>query len=209
MGLPERILHTLADPNVAYLLVTIGVIGLLAEFYNLGSFFPGIIGIVSLLLAFVAFEALPVNWAGVLLLILAIGLFVAALYAERPGLPAAGSLVAFVLGSLTLFRTSVTTSTGTADVSVSPWLVGGMTVSLGVCFLLMRAVVESTRAPAATGAQSVVGRVGVAVSDLAPAGMARVEGELWSAVAEDGPIRAGEEVRVAGVEGVRLKVTRP
>src|SRR3990172_6166947 len=103
MNLPERILQTIADPNIAYILFTIGVIGIIAELYNPGAFFPGITGAISLILAFVAFGSLPINWAGVLLLLLAIGLFIAELNSEGIGILAVGGLIAFVLGSLLLY----------------------------------------------------------------------------------------------------------
>jgi membrane-bound serine protease (ClpP class) len=209
MSLPERILHALADPNVAYILFTLGVIGLIAELYNPGMFFPGITGAISLLLAFTAFGNLPINWAGVLLLLLAVGLFVAEMFTAGLGIMAVGGLVAFVLGSLMLFTPLTPTSPAMPDVRVSPWLVAAMASAIGgFVLVVLRAVVKGQRAPVVTGSQAMVGRVGVAVSDLAPAGSARIDGEVWSAVAEDGSVRAGEAVQVVGVDGLILTVRR-
>jgi membrane-bound serine protease (ClpP class) len=209
MSLPARALQLLADPNIAYLLFILGVIGIIAELYSPGTLFPGIVGAIALVLAFVGFGTLPVNWAGVLLLLLAIGLFVAELVAEGFGLLAVGGLIAFVLASLILYSPVAPTSPAMPSVGVSPWLIGGMAAGIAACFLLVgRAALESTRAPVATGAEALRGRVGVAVSDLAPSGTARVDGELWNAVAEEAPIRAGEEVQIVGVDGIRLQVRR-
>ena len=209
MQATEWISRALADPNVAYVLFAVGVIGLVAEFYNLGSLWPGVVGAASLALALVAFGGLPVNWVGLLLLLLAIGLLIAGLHRKRPGLPTAGGLVAFVLGSLTLFGPPPAPLGAGPEPRVSPWLVAAMTAVLGPFFLLARSVVKSARAPAATGAEALVGRVGIVASDLAPAGLVRIDGELWSAEAEGDQVGAGERVRVVGVEGVRLKVKRP
>lgn len=209
MSLPERILQTIADPNIAYILLTIGMIGIIAELYNPGTLFAGITGAIALILAFFALGSLPTNWAGVLLLLLAVGLFVAELNTEGTGILAVGGLVAFVLGSLMLYRPFTPTSPAMPEVRVSPWLVGSMAVGIGGFFLLVvRAVLRARRAPVTTGAQALTGRSGVAVSDLEPAGTVRVDTETWSAVAEGGPIQRGEVVEVVGVEGVTLRVRR-
>ncbi|MBI3978601.1 MAG: nodulation protein NfeD [Chloroflexi bacterium] len=210
MSLPERILQTIADPNIAYILFTIGVIGIIAELYNPGSLFPGLTGAISLILAFVAFGSLPVSWAGVLLLLLAVGLFVAELYTEGVGILAVAGLIAFVLGSLMLYTPLVPTSPAMPDVRVSPWLVAMMAATFAGFFLLVfRALLTARQAPVVAGAEALSGRIGVAVTDLAPAGRVRVDSEDWSAVAEGGPIRAGEKVQVVGVSGVTLRVKKP
>jgi membrane-bound serine protease (ClpP class) len=207
MTLPERILQTIADPNIAYILFTIGVIGLIAELYNPGMLFPGITGAISLILAFVAFGNLPIGWAGVLLLLLAIGLFVAELYTEGIGILAVAGLVAFVLGSLMLYTPLTPISPAMPEVRVSPWLMATVAAGIAAFFVfVLRALLQARRAPVATGIEALVGRVGVATSELAPTGTVRVDSELWSAVAEGRPIGKGEEVQVVGVEGAILRV---
>lgn len=209
MSLPERILATLVDPNIAYLLFTLGMIGLIAELYNPGSILPGVSGLLAIILAFVAFGSLPINWAGVFLLMVALGLFIAELQTQGVGILAVGGTVAFVLGSLMLFTPPGPVSPALPAVRVSPWLITGMTVLMvGFFLLVLRAVVQSTRIPVATGIQALVGRSGVALSDLVPRGSVRVAGEVWSAESIAGLIEAGETVRVVGVEGVTLRVTR-
>ncbi len=209
MSLPERILQTIADPNIAYILFTIGVIGLIAELYNPGMLFPGIAGAIALLLALAAFGSLPISWAAVLLLLLAIALFVAELFTEGLGILGVGGIVAFVLGSLMLYTPLTPKSPAMPDVQVSPWVIAAMTaVFAGFFFLVLRALFRARHAPLAAGIEALVGRIGVAVSDLTPAGTVQLDSEKWSAVAEDAIIRAGEKVTVVGVEGVTLRVVR-
>lgn len=209
MTLPERILQTIADPNIAYILYTIGLIGIIAELYSPGALFPGIIGAISLILAFFALGTLPVNWAGLLLIFLAVGLFVAELYTEGIGILAIGGLIAFVLGSLMLYTPLTPTSPAMPEVRVSPWLIGGMVAGIvGFFLIVLRSLWEARRAPVTTGPQVLVGRVGLAESDLQPAGTVRVDSEVWSAVAVGGDIPAGEQVQVVGVEGVTLRVKK-
>ena len=210
MRLHERILHVITDPNIAYLLFSIAMVGIMAELYNPGMFFPGLTGAISLLLALVAFGSLPINWAGVLLLLLAAGLTVAELHAEGFGVLGVGALVAFVLGSLLLYEPFGVPSPSLPAVRVSPGLVAGMTVAMAGFFaLVVRSLIRAQAAPVAVGPQALVGRAGVALSDLTPAGQVRVDGEVWSAIAEDEVVRSGEAVEVTGVEGVTLRVRRP
>ncbi|MDQ3949036.1 MAG: nodulation protein NfeD [Gemmatimonadota bacterium] len=210
MRLHERMLHVITDPNVAYLLFTIAMVGIMAELYNPGMIFPGLTGAVSLMLALVAFGSLPINWAGVLLLLLAAGLTIGELYAEGFGVFGVGALVAFVLGSLLLYEPFGVPSPALPAVRVSPWLIAVTTAGMGAFLvLLVRALMRSRRVPVAAGPQALVGRTGVALSSLEPTGQVRIDGEVWSAVVEDEPVRAGESVEVAGVEGVTLRVRRP
>jgi len=134
----------LADPNVAYLLMTIGTIGLIAELYNPGMLFPGITGAIALILAFIAFGTLPVNWGGVVLVVLGVGLLVFDLYTEGVGVPAVGGLVAFIIGSLFLFTPLTPTSPAAPDVRVNPWLIGGVTAAVvGFAVFVLGAVLTA------------------------------------------------------------------
>ena len=103
MNLQESLLHTLVDPTIAYLLLTIGIWALIAEFNNPGAILPGVTGVICLLLAFIAFESLPLNWGGVALILVSVGLFVLDIKAPTHGVLTAGGIIAFVLGSLILF----------------------------------------------------------------------------------------------------------
>jgi membrane-bound serine protease (ClpP class) len=207
MNLPEPLIAVLSDPNVAYILFLIGIIGVIAEAYHPGVLFPGILGGIALILALVAFSLLPVNWVGVLLMLLAVGLFLAEAHTPGVGLLGLGGVVLFVTGSLLLF----TPFSGAAvTLSVSPWLVAGSTLGVTAFFLLLiRASLRTRRLPLTTGPEALLGKEGVVTSDLAPLGAVRVDGEDWSAIAEVGPISSGEIVEVIGVEGVTLRVHRP
>jgi membrane-bound serine protease (ClpP class) len=210
MRLHERMLHVITDPNVAYLLFTVAMVGIMAELYNPGMIFPGLTGVVSLMLALVAFGSLPINWAGMLLLLLAAGLTIAELNAEGFGVFGVGAIAAFVLGSLLLYEPFGSPSPSLPAVRVSPWLIGVTTAGMGAFFaFVVRALARAHRVPVAAGPQALVGRAGVALSNLEPTGQVRVDGEVWSAVAEDEAVRTGESVEVAGVEGVTLRVRRP
>jgi membrane-bound serine protease (ClpP class) len=207
MFVRDWLVQALADPNVAYLLLVIGAVGLIAEFFNVGSVFPGAIGAIALLVAYVALSTLGISWLGVFLLVVAIGLFAVDLHRANLGVLSAAGMVAFVAGSLTLFSPLSSTASG-FEVRINPWLIAAVTAGLCAFLRLALVVVRTTRAPAASGAESMMGRVGVAVSDLAPYGQARVDAELWGVVSESGQIRAGEELRVVGIDGLTLKVRR-
>jgi membrane-bound serine protease (ClpP class) len=204
------LLAALADPNLAFALFILGIIGLVGEFHHPGTLMPGLAGALALVLAFIGFSALGVNWAGVALLLLAAGLFVAEAHATRFGLLALGGLLAFVAGSWLLFVPPAGPTHPTSGGHVSLWLIALCALALGGYFLIvLRAVLRAQRRPFVTGAEALLGREGVATSELALRGTVRVGGERWSAVADVGPIEAGEIVEVLGVEGITLRVHRP
>lgn len=137
MSFPEQVLQVITDPNIAYILFIVGVIGIIAELYNPGTLLPGITGAISLIMAFVAFGSLPINWAGILLLLLAVGLFVAELYTEGIGILAAGGLIAFILGSLMLYTPLTPTSPAMPEVKVSLWVTAIMAGGIASFFTLV------------------------------------------------------------------------
>lgn len=209
MSLPEQILQAIVHPNVAYLLFTLGMLGIAAELYSPGLLFPGITGVIALLLAFAGFGVLPVSWAGMVLLAAGVALIATDLYTEGVGVLGVGGLAAFVAGSLLLYSPTDPASPALPDLRVSGWLVGVMAASIGGFFFVVGRALLRTRRGAlapATGAEAMVGRTGIATSDLDPAGTVSVGSETWSALSKAGPISRGQEVRVLGVEGVRLRV---
>lgn len=213
MNLAERIMHTITDPNIAYLLMTIGFIGLIAELYSPGMIFPGLFGGISLILAFTALGSLPMNWAGVLLLASGVLLLVLDLVAEGFGVLGVLGLAAFVLGSLILYRPIEPVSPSAPYVAINPWLIGAVSLSiLGFLAFVLRAVIKARRLPIAMGPKAIIGKVGLAITDLSPSGKVRIDSEEWSAVlgSDSGgrkQIKAGEQVEVVGIEGVTLKVS--
>ena len=208
MNFAENFLHIIVDPNIAYLLLSIGTLALTAEFYHPGAIFPGVTGAICLILAFVAFGSLPVNWGGVALIILAVVLFIVDI--EVAGfMLSVGGAIAFVLGSLMLFSPFASPSPTMPRLTVSWPLIALMTASITSFFLFaLSAGIRAQQAKAASGIESMIGATGTAASDLEPWGTVQVRSELWSAVAEEGPIKKGEPVRVVGTKGVRLRVIK-
>jgi membrane-bound serine protease (ClpP class) len=203
MSLVERFLLILSDPNIAFILLSLGMLGLTFEIIYPGGIFPGVFGAIALILAFFSLGTLPTNWAGVALIILAFVLFFAELLVAGFGVLGAGAVISLILGGLLL------TSTNDPEFQVSRWLIYGLAAVIGVFFLMVvSAILRSRRLPAVTGTQALIGRTGVVRSPLEPEGQVFLEGERWTATAEDGPIREGENVIVTGVHGLRLEVKR-
>jgi membrane-bound serine protease (ClpP class) len=207
MGLVEQLLHLIADPNIAYILLSIGTLGLVIELYNPGSLFPGVTGAICLLLGFAALGTLPVGWAGVGLLVLAVALLLAELHAPGFGVFGVGALIAFLMGSLLLFVPITPPSAAAPVVRVSPWLIFGMTALFAAVILLVgQRVWAAQRLLIQTGSEALVGVPGEVVAPLRPAGTVRVRGEVWSARSKEGTIEAGQRVEIDHVDGVILVV---
>lgn len=203
MKLADRILHGITDPSVAFLLFTLGLIGLAVEIYSPGLLLPGITGAISLLLALVALGNLPISWAGLILIALGVALLIAELHVQGLGILGVGGLAAFVMGALMLYRPSP----AMPDVRVASWLVAVVAAMVAGFFLLvLRAVLRSRRAVVTTGIQGLVGSTAIATSELAPDGTVELSREVWRARAVGEPVHRGETVKVIAVEGVTLQV---
>lgn len=203
MTLLERVLLVLSDPNIAFLLLSLGGLGLAIELIHPGVFLPGVFGSISLILAFFVLGTLPVNYAGVALVLLAFVLFTAEFYAGGVGALGIGGAISLVAGGLLL------TSTSNPDFQVSRWLVIPTGVIIGTFFLMfVAAVIRTRRMPAALGMLAMVGNNAIARSDLDPDGYVFIEGERWKATVEDGPVRRGEAVTITAVKGLTLTVRR-
>jgi membrane-bound serine protease (ClpP class) len=202
MSLIEGFLHAISDPNIAYILLSLGSIGIIAEIYSPGTFFPGIIGAISLLLAFYSLGVLDANLGGILLILLAFGLFIGEVLTTTFGIFTAGGITALVLGSLILFPES-------GALQVSPWLVGTMAAVVAAVFaFVITRIVGAHRRQAYTGREELVGKTALAKSALEPEGIVLFKGERWTAVAEKGKVKPGEEVTITKVDGLKLYVTR-
>jgi membrane-bound serine protease (ClpP class) len=208
MTFAERLLHILSSPDIAFILLSLGTIGLIAELYNPGTFIPGIAGVIFLIFAFFALGNLPTNWAGVALIVLAVGLLVAELNTDATGVLGTGALVAFVLGGLILFRPLRTPPPALPALSVNPWLLGGTTLIMAaLMFLIVREVARTRKAPPFTGSEQFAGQLATVFQELAPSGRVRFDGQLWFAVVRPPQIvPAGQEVRIIGLEGLTLLV---
>ncbi len=207
MNFSEKFFHIITEPNIAYLLLSLGTLLLLAELADPGLSVPGVGAVVAYILAFMALGSLPVNWAAIALLALAIVFFVVGLLTDTEIVVSVAGLVPFVLGSLLLFSPFTPSSPAVPVLRVNPWLIGFMAIGiLAFSLLVLRAIITASRLPPQAGAQRLVGAVGRALTDLAPTGQVRVDLQDWSAVSIKGDIRAGEAIRVDHIAGVRLYV---
>ena len=205
MNAGQQFLHLLSDPNIAFILFTIGFYGILSELFH-PNLISGSLGAIAIVLAFIGSNSLPLNIGGLLLILMGIGLFVLELHFTSYGFLAVGGVVCFVLGAFALY-TGVDVN-NPVRVGVSPILiVGAILLSLGYFFLLVRGLLQmranrSTTLPIAT----LVGAGGTAQTLIAPTGIAYAGGEAWSARSRRGKIQPGKALRVVGVEGLELIV---
>lgn len=209
MNFAENFLHAITDPNIAFILLSVGSIGILAELYNPGAFFPGITGAIALILAFFSLGNLPTNWAGVALIVLALGLLIAELNIEGFGVLGIGSLVAFVLGALILFRPFRPVSPVLPNLSVNPYVIAGVGLLMGsFMFFVLTQLLKARTAPIATGAEHFVGSVAKVYTALNPRGKIWFEGTTWNSELLDGQgeVPAGKMVRIKRVKGLTLYV---
>lgn len=203
MTFRQRFLLTISNPNLAYLLLMLGLLGLYFEFANPGAIVPGVAGGISLLLAVFAFQILPINYVGLLLILLAVGFFIVEVKVHSYGFLTVGGIAAMLIGSLMLVKSPLPELRPSLGV-ILPVAVG---VSLVLAFLVALVVRAQARRPA-TGAEGLVGETGSARTDLDPEGKVFVHGELWDAEA-DGTVRRGENIKVIRVlGGLKLRVTK-
>ncbi len=200
----ESVLHFIVDPQIAVLLFTLGTYGLIFELSNPGLIFPGIVGVIAILLALFAFGTLDANGVGIALMVFAIALFLLEIKVPSHGLLTAGGIASLLIGTIVVFPPFRPTFPGVRQ-TVEP-LVVVFVVGLSAIFFGIALRTALRPLPLASGASLLVGAIGVARSDVAPRGIAHVAGEDWTVVSEGGEIPKGDEVRVKRVDGVRLIV---
>ncbi|MDE3179968.1 MAG: nodulation protein NfeD [Acidobacteriota bacterium] len=198
----EHFLSNLANPNIAFILGAIGAILLYFEFTHPGMVLPGIAGAIAIVLALIGFNMLPINYVGAILILLAFILFALEAHITSHGLLAAGGIAAMLFGSLILIKTPWPG----AHIHISTSLSVTLPVAV-IVILLVRATVLAMRQKTVTGPEGLVDALGVARTDLAPAGKVMVHGEIWDARAAE-PLAAGQSVRVRSVDGFTLLVER-
>jgi membrane-bound serine protease (ClpP class) len=202
MSLKQKIMNTLANPTIATLLFMAGVLGLYMEFSHPGVIFPGVAGAIALILAFTSLQIIPFNYAGLLLMILGIGLLISEAFMPSFGVLGIGGAVSLAFGALLLFDTE--SSDLTVDRSIVLAAVGTLSAFiLAISYL----VVKSQRSKNTLGMEGLLGEVGEVKMNLTPAGKIFVHGEYWNAEG-DSEIPVGTKVRVVGYDGMRLKVQR-
>lgn len=201
----EELLQTLTNPNIVFLLLTIGVQALLIELSSPGGWIAGFIGVVCLSLGVYGLGILPVNWFGIIFLITAFVLFFLEVKAPTHGAMAAAGLIVFIVGSMILFNSPATPAFQRVSIS--------LIISMGLFtavffFVIVSFALRAQRRPVAVGSEVLIGRIGAARTDLNPVGMVQVGGELWTAelVEIGNEVSAGEQVEVVSVDGLRVRV---
>ncbi len=202
MGFRERFLATLSNPNIAYILMMIGMIGMYFELSNPGAIFPGVIGGICLILAFFAFRTLPVNYAGVLLILLGVILFIVEIKVPSYGLLTVGGIISLALGSIMLFESPFPYFRASLAV-----IIPTVAVTAGFFIFAVTMTIRAHMAKPATGPEGIRGEIGKAATRISPEGKVFVHGEFWNAYA-DGAIEEGDRIRVVKAEGLRLKVEK-
>ena len=210
MSFTERFLIILSDPNIAFILLVIGGLGIVIELFSPGAVVPGVVGAICLLLAFVALGNLPVNWAGVAFILLAMALLFLEVQVAGFGVLGVGAIISFVVGGLLLFYRTGAPSPTMPTMGVSLWvLIPTTAILVGGGGWVVMAMVKSRRAVTFSTAETVMDKVGTVTTDLAPIGTVQLTSELWTAVADNEEvIKAGEKVRVVGLEGLTIRVSK-
>ncbi|MGR9085636.1 MAG: NfeD family protein [Gammaproteobacteria bacterium] len=196
----SRLLAVITNPNIAYILMLVGIYGLIFEFSNPGSIVPGTIGGICLLLAFYAFQILPVNYAGMALILLGIALMAAEAFVPGFGILGFGGLIAFVIGSVILMDTDA------PGFGINIALVGSFALSSALILILaLGMVVRSRRKPVVTGTEELLGKTGVVIEDFSGTGLVRIHSEIWRASTHEA-LHKNQRIQVTGRDGLTLRV---
>ena len=205
MGFTEKILNVVSDPDVAYILLMLGLLGLLFELFNPGIIFPGIIGFISLVLAFYALNTLPVNYAGLALIVFGVVLLLLEIKIVSHGMLAIGGIAALLIGSLMLIRPG----SGLEVMRISRTLIlSTVAVTAGFFLFVIGMGIKAQRRLPVTGAEAMVGETAIAYDALNPTGRVRIHGEIWNAVILSGAAGIGERLRIREVRNLTLYVER-
>jgi membrane-bound serine protease (ClpP class) len=198
----ESFLFAISDPNIAYILLSLAILGITVEIFSPGLIFPGLVGAISGILAFYSLGMLPVNLAGVLLIILAFGLFIAEAFTPTFGLLTAGGITSLVIGSLILFKGGPLFQVNTGVI------IAVAVIFAGILAFVVNRVIAAHRRQATTGREELVGKTVTVRTALEPEGTVFYEGEIWTAILDEGEAKPGEEVIVTELRGLKLKVAK-
>jgi membrane-bound serine protease (ClpP class) len=204
MGFIEKLLNIISDPNIAYILLMLGFYGLMFELYNPGSTLPGIVGVICLVLAFYSLHTLPINYAGLALILFGLLLFLLEVKIASHGVLAIGGIISLLLGSMMLIRT------GSGDIGRISWtvIISSTVITALFFFFVIGMGLKAQRLKPTTGMNALVGEQGTANELMNPAGMVLVHGELWQAESMSGDISKGEKIRVKDMQGFKLFVEK-
>jgi len=203
MSTLEKILNLLSDPNIAYILLLLGMYGVLFELYNPGAMFPGIVGVIALILSFYSMHTLPINYAGLALIVFGIILFLLEIKIVSNGLLAIGGIISLLLGSMMLIKSG----SALEFVRISRSVIISATVVSALFFLfVVGAGVKAQRRKGMTGVEGMIGDTGEVTDTLDPSGTIRVQGEIWNAESLAGTIEKGEKVRIKEMKNLKLYV---
>ena len=202
LGIRYRILALIVDPNIAYILMMLGMAGVMLELYNPGSIFPGVIGGISLILAFYAMQTLPVNYAGLLLMVLAVVLFILEVKVTSFGMLSVGGIIALTIGSVMLFESP-------EEIMRVSWGVIVPTVLMTALFFVFAVglAIKAQKRQPTTGAEGLLGEIGVAQTSIKKSGQILLHGEIWKATSNQA-IKAGYRVKVISVDHLEVKVEK-
>jgi membrane-bound serine protease (ClpP class) len=205
MSLIERFLQVISNPNIAYILLTLATTGLVLELINPGSILPGVVGAISLILAFYSLAVLEASWAGIFFIILAFVLFVAEVFTTTFGILTLGGIASLVMGSIILFGGGPELF----QLQINWWVVAIVAIVITALFVfVVGAVIRSQRRRPITGKEGLVGKTALAQTKIDPTGMVLVEGEHWTAKTDGDRIEPGEEAVVTRVDGLKIWVTK-
>ncbi len=203
MGTAERILDALSDPNIAYILMLLGLYGMMFELYNPGSILPGIIGFICLILAFYTMHTLPINYAGLALIIFGVILFLLEIKITSHGVLTLGGIVSLLLGSMMLIRTESTLEFAKISFGV---ILSSVAVSVLFFLFVLGIGLRALQLKPVTGIDGLLGEIGESLETLDPMGTVWVHGERWGAESIAGKINKGEKVRIAEIKNLKLRV---
>jgi membrane-bound serine protease (ClpP class) len=203
MSFQQKLLSILSDPNIAYILFMLGIYGLLFELYSPGLIFPGVVGVISLLLAFYSMQTLPINYTGLALIIFGIILFVLEIKVVSHGILTIGGVISLILGSLMLIKTEPG-----FDVLQVSWKVILLFVILTVGFftLAIGLGIKAQRRKPTTGQEGLINEIGEAITDLNPDGSIKIHGEIWNAESIEGFVSKGSKIIVTGISNFKLLI---
>ncbi|MBI5473967.1 MAG: nodulation protein NfeD, partial [Ignavibacteriae bacterium] len=205
MDWKHKLLDLLSDPNVAYIFFLLGIYGLMFELYNPGSILPGVVGVIAIIIALYSLHTMPINYAGLALIIFGIILFIAEIKITSYGMLTVGGVISLALGSVML----IDSDSSLEFIRIS-WgvIIPAVLVTAAFFFFAIGMGIRAQRKKPSTGVEGIVGEQGEAITALTPGGQVRVHGEIWNATSQSGDLQQGTRVTVIAIENLSLRVVQ-